>query len=339
MPRLHATTLLLALTAALSTAHAADQEINIYSARHYQADEALYNDFTQATGIKINRIEAKDDELLERLKTEGEKSPADIFITVDATRLVMAEKLGIFAPFESKIIAERIPARLRTPNWTAFSTRARVIIYNPELVQAEDVQTYEQLADPKLKGKVCTRSGAHPYNVSLGAALIVHDGAEKTGQWAQGLVSNFARSPKGGDTDQIKAVASGECGVALANSYYFLRLMNSGKPEDQKIVDAVRFVWPNQQTWGTHINISGAGILKHAKNREGAIKFLEYLTSDQAQRYFVGSNNEWPAVPSVKIDNPGLDKLGPFKADDTPLGDIAAQVGEAQKVYDRAGYR
>ncbi len=331
--------LLAALGISAAPAMAADQELNVYSARHYQTDEQLYGEFTRQTGIKINRIEAKEAELIERIKNEGENSPADIFITVDASRLGNADSMGLFAPFQSDVIDERVPAHFRTDTWVAFSTRARVIIYNPDLVKAEDVQTYESLADPKLKGKVCTRTGAHPYNLSLGAAMIHHHGAEKTEEWAEGVVANFARSPRGGDTDQIRAVAAGECGVAIANSYYFARLMNSPKAEDQKVVESVKFVWPNQQSWGTHVNVSGAGVLKHAPNKEAAKKFLEYLTSDSAQVYFANGNNEWPTVSSVKIENHALDTLGNFKADDMPVSELAKNVPEAQKIYDRAGYR
>ena len=334
--------LLITLLAAIgipTIAAAADKELNIYSARHYQTDEALYGEFTRQTGIKINRIEAKEDELIERIKNEGANSPADIFITVDASRLGHADSLGLFAPFQSDEIDARIPTHFRTDTWVAFSTRARVIVYNPELVKAEDVQTYESLADPKLKDKVCTRTGAHPYNLSLGAAMIHHHGAEKTEEWAKGIVANFARAPKGGDTDQIRAVAAGECGVAIANSYYFARLMNSDREQDQKVIESVKFVWPNQNSWGTHVNVSGAGVLKHAPNREAAKKFLEYLASDDAQRYFADGNNEWPTVPSVKTDNAALDKLGSFKADNMPVSALAKNVPEAQKIYDRAGYR
>lgn len=332
-------TLLVTLGMVAAVTAATAQELNVYSARHYQTDEALYGDFTKLTGIKVNRIEAKEDELLERIRNEGANSPADILITVDASRLAKAEELGVFAPFESALIEERVPAHLRTDTWLAFSTRARVIVYNPTLVQGEQVQTYESLADPALKDKVCTRSGSHPYNLSLGAALIQHHGAAEVESWAKGVVANFARAPKGGDTDQIRAVAAGECGVAIANSYYFARLMNSTKPEDQKVVESVRFVWPNQQTTGTHINVSGAGMLKHAPNKEAAVKFLEYLASDQAQIYFADGNNEWPVVASVKTGNAALEKLGTFKADTTPIGAIAGSVAEAQRIFDRAGYR
>ncbi|MDO9598158.1 MAG: Fe(3+) ABC transporter substrate-binding protein [Azoarcus sp.] len=318
---------------------AADNEINIYSARHYQTDEALYGTFTKLTGIKVNRIEAKEDELLERIRNEGANSPADLFITVDASRLAYADQMGIFAPVKSALLEERIPAHLRAENWFSYSTRARVIVYNKDLVKAEQAQTYEGLADPGLKGKLCTRSGSHPYNLSLGAAMIQHNGAEKTEEWAKGVVANFARAPKGGDTDQIKAVAAGECGVAIANSYYLARLMNSSKPEDQAVVANVVAVWPNQQSWGTHINVSGAGMLKTAPNKGAAVKFLEYLASDEAQAYFANGNNEWPVVASVKVSNPALEKLGPFKADTLSIGKLADTVSEAQRIFDRAGYR
>ncbi len=335
----------LALASALAsltlgaTGAIASGEVNIYSARHYQTDEALYAGFTAQTGIKVNRIEAKEDELLERIRNEGANSPADILVTVDASRLAKADEMGIFAPTQSAVLEARIPAHLRTNSWIAFSTRARVIVYNKDLVKAEQVQTYESLADPALKGKVCTRSGSHPYNLSLGAALIKHIGVEKTERWAKQLVDNFARAPKGGDTDQIRSVAAGECGVAIANSYYFARLMNSTKPEDVKVVESVGYIWPNQATTGTHINVSGAGLLKHAPNKDNAVKFLEYLASDDAQRYFADGNNEWPAVASVKVANPALDKLGSFKADTLPIGELADAVPEAQRVFDRAGFR
>ena len=332
--------LLTALVSAFGlSATATAAELNIYSARHYQTDEQLYGNFTKQTGIKINRIEAKEDELLERIRTEGANSPADIFVTVDATRLAKADELGIFAPVQSSALEARIPAHLRTANWFSYSTRARVIVYNPDVVKAEQVQTYEQLADPALKGQVCTRSGSHPYNLSLGAAMIKHNGAEATEKWASGVVANFARAPKGGDTDQIRAVAAGECGVAIANSYYLARLMNSDKREDQEAVAKIKAVWPNQASWGTHINVSGAGMLKHAPNKEAAVKFLEYLASDEAQAYFANGNNEWPVVASVKVDNAALTKLGDFKADTLPIGELAATVTEAQRIFDRAGYR
>ncbi len=328
------------LALALSWAVGAQaQELNLYSARHYQTDEALYAEFTQQTGIKINRIEGKEDELLERVKNEGASSPADVFITVDASRLELADKAGIFQPLNSKVIAERVPAHLRTPTWAAFSTRARVIVYNKVTIKPALVQSYEDLAKPALKGQVCVRSGAHPYNLSLGGAMIAHVGEAKTEEWARGVVANFARAPKGGDTDQLRAVAAGECGVAVSNSYYLARLMRSTKPEDQKAVRTLGVVWPNQASWGTHINVSGAGITKHAPHREAAVKFLEYLASDSAQRYFADGNNEWPVVQGVKVNNPALDALGDFKADELSIGQLSSNTALAQKVFDRAGWR
>lgn len=328
----------LSLCASLS-AHAQENVLNLYSARHYQTDEALYANFSKQTGIKINRIEAKEDELLERIRNEGAASPADVFITVDATRLAKADELGLFAPVQSMVLEERIPGHLRSPDWFAFSTRARVILYNKAALKAGDVANYEDLANPRLKGQVCSRSGAHPYNLSLLAAIVAHHGEQKAEEWAKGVVANFARSPKGGDTDQIKAVAAGECGVAISNSYYFARMMRSDKPEDRKVVEAVGVVWPNQKSQGTHINISGGGMLKTAPHRQAAVKFLEYLASDDAQRYFADGNNEWPAVAGVKTDNPALAALGTFKADTLSIPLLSRNVVTAQKIADRAGWK
>lgn len=327
------------LAAGAAGAHAQAQVLNLYTARHYQTDEALYANFTKETGIKINRIEGKEDELLERIKNEGASSPADVFITVDASRLEIADKAGVFAPAQSKVLDTRVPAHLRTANWLAFSTRARVIVYNAKTIKPEWVQTYEDLADPRLKGQICVRSGSHPYNLSLGAAIITQHGEAKAEQWAKGVVANLARAPKGGDTDQLRAVAAGECGVALSNSYYVARLMRSTKPEDVKDMAALTVVWPNQKTWGTHLNVSGGGLIKTAPNKANAIKFLEYLASDSAQNYFADGNNEWPVVKTSSVKNPALDKLGAFKADETPLAKWAPATATAQKVFDRAGWR
>jgi iron(III) transport system substrate-binding protein len=332
-------TAIAALSLGAGLAAAQDKVLNLYSARHYQTDEALYSDFTKATGIKINRIEAGENELLERIKNEGANSPADVFITVDAARLAQADQLNLFAPVQSKLLESRIPAHLRTQDWFAFSTRARVIVYNKATIKPADVQTYQDLADPKLKGQVCVRSGSHPYNLSLGASILERVGEQKTEEWAKGLVANLARAPKGGDTDQIKAVAAGECGVALSNSYYVARMMRSTKPEDRKVVEAIGVIWPNQKSTGTHVNVSGGGMLKHAPNKEAAVKFLEYLASDQAQAYFANGNNEWPVVPSAKTANPALDAMGSFKADELNVGILAKHQAAVQKAYDRAGWR
>lgn len=331
--------MLFAVTSGTATAAGDPETLNLYSARHYQTDEALYSEFTRQTGIRINRIEGKEDELLERIRNEGRNSPADVLITVDAARLATADEMGLFQPIASKTLAAKIPAHLRTDDWIAFSTRARVIVYAKDSVQASDVASYADLAQPKLKGKVCSRSGSHPYNLSLMASIIAHEGEAKAETWARGVVANFARPPRGGDTDQIKAVAAGECAVTVANTYYLARLMRSDKPEDRAIVGKIGVVWPDQKGAGTHINISGAGILKYAPHREAAQRFLEYLASDSAQRYFADGNNEWPAVTGARIDNPALAALGPFKADTLPVKSLAMYRVKAQMIFDRVGYR
>lgn len=325
--------------AAVAGAQSQQQVVNVYTARHYQTDEAMYANFTKETGIKINRIEGKEEELVERIRNEGASSPADVLITVDASRLDLADKAGLFQPLVSNVLQDRVPANLRTPNWLAFSTRARVIVYNKSTIKPETVPTYESLAAPALKGQICVRSGAHPYNLSLGAAMIAHDGEAQAEAWARGLVANFARAPKGGDTDQLRAVAAGECGVALSNTYYVARLMRSTAPDDVKAVRALGVVWPNQASWGTHVNVSGAGVIKTSPNRANAVRFLEYLTSDSAQVYFADGNNEWPVVKTAQVKNPALDALGPFKADEMAIEKWAPYTAAAQKVFDRAGWR
>jgi len=330
---------LAALLAVTTPSRAQDKVLNLYSARHYQTDEALYGNFTKLTGIKINRLEGREDELVERLRNEGDASPADVFITVDVSRLEVADKLGLFQPVKSTLLEQRIPANLRTPTWFSFSKRARLIVYNKVGVKRELVQTYEGLASPALKGQVCMRSGSHPYNLSLGAAMIAHDGEAKTEAWARGLVANFARAPKGGDTDQLRAVGAGECGVTVSNSYYLVRLMRSTKPADRETVEALGVVWPNQASWGTHINVSGAGVLKHAPHKEAAVQFLEYLASDEAQAYFANGNNEWPVVKAAVAKNPELLALGDFKHDALPMTELSKHIAAAQRAYDRAGWK
>jgi iron(III) transport system substrate-binding protein len=334
---------LLALCALVtSTARAAEEPVlNLYSARHYQTDEALYANFTKATGIKINRIEAGDEQLVERLKTEGAASPADVLLIVDAARLWQAQQMGLFQPVKSTALDERIPASFRDPSgqWYGFSYRARILVYNKQTTNAADVASYEALADPKNKGKVCARSGSHPYNLSLVASMVSHDGEARAETWAKNLVANMARTPRGGDTDQIKAVAAAECGVAIVNSYYYARLLRSTKPEDREIVDKTGVVWPDQKTYGVHLNISGGGVLKNAPHRENAIKFLEYLASNEAQVYFADGNNEWPTVKAVSVKNPALETLGEFKADTLSIAVLGRNTTEAQKIVDRAGWK
>jgi iron(III) transport system substrate-binding protein len=327
-----------ALSAAGNTA-AQSNILNLYSSRHYQTDEALYANFTKQAGIKLNRIEGGEDPLIERLRNEGAASPADVLITVDAGRLWRAEQMGLFQPIDSKLLNTRLPAHMRAANnqWFGFSTRARVIVYNKALVNPADVQNYEDLANPKLKGKVCTRSGSHVYNLSLMSALIEHWGEAKAEEWARGVVANFARAPKGGDSDQITAVAAGECGVALANTYYYVRLTASDK--NRKLMESVALVWPNQKSFGTHLNVSGAGVLKNAPHKDAAIRYLEYLASDAAQTYFASGNNEWPAVANAPLNNRDLEALGKFKADMLNVGALGKNQPAAQKIFDRAGFK
>lgn len=342
-----ASTLLAAISlmGTVSIAQAQDKVLNLYSARHYQTDELLYSNFTKQTGIKINRIEADDNALFERLKNEGKNSPADVIVMVDAARIWRAEIEGFFQPVKSTVLSKRIPANLhgkdddQGPEWFGFSTRARVIVYNKAAVNPADVATYESLADPKNKGKVCTRSGSHPYNLSLIGSMIERNGEKATEQWAKGMVANFARPPRGGDTDQIKGVASGECGVAIANSYYYARMLRSTKPEDVAAMKNVGFIWPNAKTSGTHFNIAGGGVAKNAPHREAAVKFLEYLASDEAQTYFADGNNEWPAVKSVRVKNEALESLGTYKMENISIAAIGKNQIAAQKILDRVGYK
>jgi iron(III) transport system substrate-binding protein len=338
---------LVAIAAAGATAPALAQEkvLNLYSARHYQTDEALYANFTKATGIKINRVDADDSAVLARMKAEGAASPVDVVLLVDAARLWRAEADGLFQPVKSAVLEQRIPANMRGADsgqgsqWFGLSSRARVIVYDKTKVKAEDVDTYEELADPKNKGKVCTRSGSHPYNLSLWGSLMETAGEAKTEAVLKGIVDNMARAPKGGDTDQIRAVASGECGIAITNTYYFVRLMRSQKPEDQEVVKKVALMWPNQASSGVHMNVAGGAVAKHSKNRDAAVKFLEYLASDEAQTYFANGNNEWPVVKSSPLKNPELASLGNFKAENVSVAKIGVNTAKAQMLLDRVGYK
>jgi iron(III) transport system substrate-binding protein len=341
--------LLLAASAGLLTtlAGAQSNELNLYSARHYQTDEALYSQFTKATGIKINRVDADDAGILARLKAEGSASPADVILLVDAARLGKGQVEGLFRPIKSPLLEAAVPAQLRAAAgsdgiaWFGLSTRARVVVYDKTRVKREDVDTYEELADPKNKGRVCLRSGSHPYNLSLFGSMLEHLGPSKMENWLQGLKANLARAPKGGDTDQIRAVASGECAVAISNSYYIARLMRSGQAQDQALMSKVEVVFPNQQSWGTHLNIAGAAVARHSKNPQAAIQFIEYLASPQAQTYFADGNNEWPVVASVKTANPALQAMsgGAFKAETVPVAQVAANQVRVQQMLDRIGFR
>ena len=341
--------ILLAASAGLLTTVAGAQSnvLNLYSARHYQTDEALYSQFTKATGIKINRVDADDAGILARLKAEGSASPADVILLVDAARLGKGQVEGLFRPIKSPLLEAAVPAQLRAAAgsdgiaWFGLSTRARVVVYDKTRVKREDVDTYEELADPKNKGRVCLRSGSHPYNLSLFGSMLEHLGPSKMENWLQGLKANLARAPKGGDTDQLRAVASGECAVAISNSYYIARLMRSGQAQDQALMSKVEVVFPNQQSWGTHLNIAGAAVARHSKNPQAAIQFIEYLASPQAQTYFADGNNEWPVVASVKTANPALQAMsgGAFKAETVPVAQVAAHQVRVHQMLDRIGFR
>jgi iron(III) transport system substrate-binding protein len=337
---LQTSTALVLACAAVAT-HAQTPEVNLYSSRHYQTDEALYANFTKATGIKVNRIEAGEDALLARIKSEGDKSPADVFLTVDAGRLWVADRDGLFAPVSSALLNARIPAnyRLASNTWFGLSSRARMLVVDKVKVPEGGIASYADLANPKWKGQVCTRSGSHVYMLSLLSAIIEHEGPAKAEEWAKGVVANLARTPRGGDTDQIKAVAAGECSIALANSYYYARLMKSAKPEDKAVVEKTRVVFPDQNGRGTHMNVSGGGVLKHSPNKANAIKFMEYLASDEAQAYFANGNNEWPVVPSAKVKNAELDSLGKFKQDDVNMIALGKNQALAQEIVARVGWK
>ena len=342
--------LLAALGGLMMTAQPAlaqEQVLNLYSARHYSTDEALYTNFTKATGIKINRVDADDAGILARLKAEGSASPADVIMLVDVARLWKGDADGLFMPIKSAMLEKAIPVPLRakaTPEgttWFGYSTRARVTVYDKARVKLADVDTYEELGDPKNKGLLCTRSGSHPYNLSLFSAVAEHIGDAKTEGWLKGMVDNMARAPKGGDTDQIRAVAAGECGIAITNTYYVARLMRSDKPEDKAVMDKIGVVFPNQASWGTHMNVSGAALAKNAKNTANAVKFMEYLASPAAQDYFANGNNEYPTVAGVKLTNTALSTMsgGNFKQESLPVIAIGAGQVKVQQMLDRVGYK
>jgi iron(III) transport system substrate-binding protein len=331
-----------ALSACAETEDAApvadNGEVNLYSSRHYDTDLALYEDFTKATGIKVNRIEADADALIERIQSEGEFSPADLLITVDAGRLWRAEEAGILAPVDSAVLSERIPAHLRHPDglWFGLSTRARIIIYNKAAGVPQGLANYADLANPAFKGDICVRSSSNIYNISLLSSIVAHSGADDAEAWAKGVVANFAKPPQGNDTAMIEAVAAGECRISVVNTYYLARYAG-GDAKAQAIFDAVGVIFPDQGGVGTHVNISGAGVVKTAPNRANAVKFLEYLTSESAQRYFADGNNEYPAAVGLKA-NSAVEKLGAFKADTLNAAEIGRNQAQSVKIFDRAGW-
>ncbi|MEM7308767.1 MAG: Fe(3+) ABC transporter substrate-binding protein [Planctomycetota bacterium] len=316
-----------------------ETEIIVYSARHYDSDKLIYDAFEKESGIRVKLAEDKGNAILARLKDRN--APGDVFVTVDAGNLWAADEAGLFQSVDSEVLEKRIPAHLRQAEgrWFGLSMRARCIFYDREKVKPEELSTYEALADPKWKGRVLIRSSSNVYNQSLVGSLIAHHGEEKAESWARGLVANMARKPQGGDTDQIRAVAAGEGDVAVGNSYYYARLLKSDSPEDKDVVSKVGIFFPNQEDRGTHVNISGAGVLKVSKNREAAQRFIEFLASDEAQAIFAGGNNEFPVVATVEAD-PVLKPWLENRFDKTiSVEDFGRRTGEALRLMDRVGWR
>lgn len=332
-----------ALSALIAAAPAAmaQGELNVYSARHYDNDDKLYDDFTAQTGITVNRIEGNADEIIERMKAEGANSPADVVLMADAGRLFQADQAGLFKPVASATLDDRIPAALRHPegHWFGFATRARVFFYDKDKV-TNPPRTYADLAKPEYKGQVCMRSASNIYSLSLLASIIAHDGEEAARTWAAGLKDNLAREPEGGDTDQLRAVASGQCAIAVSNTYYFARALaetvKALTPADGR--DRIAWVFPNQDDRGTHVNISGAAVAANAPNADNALKFLEFLASDSAQQFFAGINYEYPAVPGAAVDST-LQGMGSFKADSLNLSALGENQARAQQIYNELGWK
>ena len=330
----------LGMSACQSSPGETDQVVNLYSARHYDVDEELYQEFTEETGIQVNVLEGNPDELIERISNEGEESPADVFIAVDAGRLWRAQEAGILQPVESEVLNSVVPENLREPSglWYGLTTRARMLVYNTEDVRPEELSTYEDLADPKWKGRICVRSSENVYNQSLLGSMVESIGPEATEAWAEGLVSNFARDPEGGDIDQIKAVAAGQCDVAIVNHYYWARLAKSDDAADQEAVAKTALFFPNQADRGTHVNISGMGLVTSAPNPENAIAFMEFLVSPEAQKVFAESNNEYPVASGVALD-PIVSELGDFKVDATNVVTYGQNNPQVNEIVDRAGWK
>jgi iron(III) transport system substrate-binding protein len=333
-------TLALVASTAFSTAAMAEGEVNLYSSRHYDTDERLYSDFTDATGITINRIEGNADELIARMQAEGANSPADILLTVDTSRLERAKAAGVLQSIDSEILEARIPDSLQDDDnqWFGFSQRARIIFYDKNDVENPPLD-YVSLADPQYKGLVCHRSSTNVYSQTLLSAVIENHGEEAAKAWAQGVVDNFARNPQGGDTDQLLGLVSGECDISISNTYYFsraLRIDVEGLSETDR--ENIGWVFPAQNAEGAHMNLSGGGVAAHAPNGENAIKFLEYLSSDQAQQYFSAGNDEYPAVPGVGL-SPSVAALGMFRPDDVDLSEVAQNLSAAQKIFNEVGWK
>jgi len=326
------------LGATMATSAFAGGELNLYSSRHYDTDERLYSDFEEATGITINRIEGKSDELLARIGAEGANSPADVLLTVDTSRLARAKNAGVLQAIDSPILEARIPGYLQDSDntWFGFSQRARIIFYDKNDV-TNPPMTYADLADPKYKGLVCIRSSTNTYNQTLLASIVTHTDEATAKAWAQGVVDNMARAPQGGDTDQMRGIVSGECEIAVGNTYYFARSIRKDVKGVSADRDMIGWVFPSQNGEGAHMNLSGAGVAAHAPNKDNAILFLEYLASDSAQAYFSAGNDEYPAVPGVGLA-PSIAALGFFKPDDVNLSDVAKNIPTAQKIFNEVGW-
>lgn len=313
-------------------------EVNLFSSRHYDTDLAIYDAFTAETGIRVNVIEGNGNELLARIQAEGANSQADLFWLVDAGNLHRGVEAGIFQPVDSALLNARIPEARRHPDglWFGLTTRARVIFYNRAEGLPEGVSSYADLADPALGPSICMRSSSNIYSISLLAELIEHLGEEAAEAWARGIGANLARPPQGGDTDQLRALAAGECRLAVSNTYYWGRLMASGNPADVAVAEAISFIFPDQDGQGTHVNISGAGVVATAPNRDNAIRFLEFLASDAAQQVLADGNNEYPVVPGVAITGPIRD-FTDFRASDVQMAIYGINAPRAVAIWDRAG--
>lgn len=338
MPRFSTLLTLLVLFAA--SCSRPEQVVNLYSARHYDVDRALYDTFTERTGIEVRLIEGGSDELLERIRTEGESSPADILITVDAGRLWRAKEAGVLQPIDAPALLASIPDGLIDADsmWIGLSRRVRAIAFHRERVAEAELRGVMDLADPKWKGRICVRSSGNIYNQSLVASLIAIHGVEQTERWAEGFVSNLARDPVGGDTDQLKAIAAGICDIALVNHYYLARLMASGDPAEREIGERIGLHFPSADDGGAHVNVSGAGITRYAPNRANAIAFLEYLSEDASQLMFTEQNYELP-IRNGAPRNPVLEPFGDPVPNPVSLTDYGRFNADAVRLMDRAGWR
>lgn len=328
------------LTSLLALPALASDEVNLYSARKEDLIKPLLDDFSQQTGIKVNLVTGKEEALLQRLQSEGINTPADLLLTSDAGRLAAAQQAGVLQVVKSATLDQNIPAVYRDPEgyWYGLSVRARPIIYAKDRVKPEQLSTYEALAAPQWKGKLCLRSSDSVYNQSLVAGMIAHHGEAKTEAWAKGLVANFARPPKGGDRDQIKAVAAGECDVTLANTYYLGGMVRSSETAEQEAAARVAVFWPDARTTGVHVNVSGAGVTAHARQRDLAVKLLEFLASDKAQRWYAEVNSEYPVNPAIP-PSATLKSWGEFKADTLNVAKLGELNAAAVKLMDRAGWK